>query len=75
MQSSARAYRDWSQLSGTERGRHIVTLSRAIRERREEIAHLEVRDTGKVISEALIDIDSSKVTHILCTPGLFARLY
>ncbi|USG63085.1 betaine-aldehyde dehydrogenase [Sneathiella marina] len=49
----------WSAMSGTERGRILIKAAQILRERRKELAEIEVRDTGKPISEALVvDIDS-----------------
>ncbi|MEH6546725.1 MAG: betaine-aldehyde dehydrogenase [Sneathiella sp.] len=49
----------WSAMSGTERGRILIKAAQILRERRKELAEIEVRDTGKPISEAMVvDIDS-----------------
>lgn len=52
-------FKKWSSLSGTQRGRILHRASEIIRARIEEIAHLEVLDTGKPLSEALaVDVHS-----------------
>ncbi|KAK7073603.1 4-trimethylaminobutyraldehyde dehydrogenase [Halocaridina rubra] len=51
-------YPKWSKLSGRERGQKLVEASRIIRENLEDISRLEVRDTGKPIWEARVDIAS-----------------
>lgn len=49
----------WSAMSGTERGRILIKAAQILRERRKELAEIEVKDTGKPISEAMVvDIDS-----------------
>ena len=49
----------WSRMSGTERGRILSKTAHLLRERNEELAHLEVLDTGKPLSEAIeVDIHS-----------------
>lgn len=44
--SSKEAFKGWSSMSGTERGRILHSASRIIRSRRKEIAELEVTDNG-----------------------------
>src|SRR5262245_37009688 len=46
------AFASWSGLSGTARGRILRGAADLLRERKEELARLEVRDTGKPIAEA-----------------------
>ncbi|XP_064122266.1 4-trimethylaminobutyraldehyde dehydrogenase-like isoform X2 [Macrobrachium nipponense] len=48
----------WSKLSGRERGQKLLEAGRIIRENLEDISKLEVRDTGKPIWEARVDIAS-----------------
>lgn len=45
--SSKQAFKAWSSMSGTERGRILHTASRIVRDRRTEIAKLEVTDNGR----------------------------
>uniref|UniRef100_A0A7N6A7T0 Aldehyde dehydrogenase domain-containing protein n=1 Tax=Anabas testudineus TaxID=64144 RepID=A0A7N6A7T0_ANATE len=57
IKSAHSAYLKWSKLSGMERARVMLEAARIIRERRDNIAKLEVINNGKSISEALVDID------------------
>lgn len=53
------AFPAWSGLTGTARGRVLRRAAELLRERRDELARLEVLDTGKPIAEAMaVDIDS-----------------
>jgi betaine-aldehyde dehydrogenase len=45
------AQRPWGALSGAERGRILQRAARLLRERNDELAHLETLNTGKPISE------------------------
>lgn len=54
--SSRKAFPVWSKLSPQERGRFLVSAAQNIRSRVEEIAQIEVSDTGKPIWEAKVDI-------------------
>ena len=45
------AQRNWAALSGAERGRVLLRAARLLRERNEELAELETRNTGKPIQE------------------------
>lgn len=47
VRSAAHAFKGWSSLSGSERGRILHTASRLVRSRKDEIATLEVKDNGK----------------------------
>ncbi len=50
---SARAgFEVWSVMTGAERGRILLRAAAILRERNDELAHLEVLDTGKPIAEA-----------------------
>lgn len=42
----------WSAMTGAERGRIMLRAAATLRERNDELAHLEVLDTGKPIAEA-----------------------
>ncbi|CAF87998.1 unnamed protein product [Tetraodon nigroviridis] len=57
VESARGAYLKWRELSGTERARVMLEAARIIRERRDNIAKLEVINNGKSITEALADID------------------
>lgn len=53
------AQRDWATRTGVERGRVLQRAALLLRERTEELARLEVLDTGKPIAEALeVDVAS-----------------
>ncbi|MDG5800585.1 betaine-aldehyde dehydrogenase [Marinilabiliaceae bacterium ANBcel2] len=49
-------FKVWSKTSPTERGRILRRAAELLRERNDEIARIEVEDTGKPLSEA-IDVD------------------
>ncbi|MEO3435260.1 betaine-aldehyde dehydrogenase [Inquilinus sp. CAU 1745] len=49
----------WSAMTGAQRGRILMKAVALLRERRDELARLEVMDTGKPIAEAsVVDVDS-----------------
>ena len=50
--SARRGFEQWSTLTGAQRGRVLMNAVRLLRERNDELAELEVLDTGKPISEA-----------------------
>ena len=59
VKSAERGFAVWSQMSGTERGRILQRAVTILRERNDELAMLEVLDTGKPIQEAdCVDIAS-----------------
>lgn len=47
------AQRVWGAMTGAERGRVLARVALALRERNEELAQLETRDTGKPIQETV----------------------
>lgn len=50
----------WAELASVERGRVLRRAADLLRERNDELAHLEVLDTGKPIREALVtDVHSA----------------
>ena len=54
------AFPAWRAMTGAERGRILVAAAARLRERNDELAHLEVLDTGKPISEAnCVDVASA----------------
>ncbi|XP_064647687.1 4-trimethylaminobutyraldehyde dehydrogenase A-like [Lineus longissimus] len=57
VESGARAFQVWSQLSGSERGKFLTDAARLVRERRDVISATETMDVGKTITEARWDID------------------
>jgi betaine-aldehyde dehydrogenase len=48
---AASAQKKWAALTGAERGRILQRAARLLRERNEELAHLETLNTGKPIQE------------------------
>lgn len=59
VESAAAGFKIWSAMSPTERGRILQRAAHILRSRNEEIARIEVGDTGKPISEAIsVDIHS-----------------
>uniref|UniRef100_A0A667YJ21 Aldehyde dehydrogenase 9 family, member A1a, tandem duplicate 1 n=1 Tax=Myripristis murdjan TaxID=586833 RepID=A0A667YJ21_9TELE len=57
IKSAHTAYLKWSKMAGMERARIMLEAARIIRERRDNIAKLEVINNGKSITEAQVDID------------------
>lgn len=51
--SSRRGFQVWSKMTAKERGVILFRAARILRERNEELAYLEVQDTGKPICEAI----------------------
>ena len=54
--SAQKGFQQWSRLSGAERGRILMRAVAMLRERNDELAKLEVKDTGKPLQEA-IEVD------------------
>ncbi|XP_071445776.1 4-trimethylaminobutyraldehyde dehydrogenase-like [Hetaerina americana] len=54
--SSKRAFAQWSQTSCVDRGRILMKAGSKIRDNLDFLAHLEVKDNGKPIWEARVDI-------------------
>jgi len=54
--SAKKGFKIWSGMSGTERGRILKKAADILRERNEDLAKIEVTDTGKPLSEA-IEVD------------------
>ncbi len=46
----------WSKLSATERGRILLKFSFLLEKHKNELAELESKDTGKILSQAMADI-------------------
>jgi len=60
VESANRGLSQWQELTGTERGRVLARAAQLIREQHQDLATLEVYDTGKPITEALqVDIPSA----------------
>lgn len=53
IESAKRGFVVWSKMSGTERGRILKKAVDLLRERNDELAKIEVTDTGKPLSEAI----------------------
>ncbi len=69
------AFAEWRELTGAERGRILNRAVALLRERNEELARLEVLDTGKPIAEA-IEVDVlSGADAIEYFAGLAASLH
>lgn len=59
VESAREGFETWSAMTGAERGRILDRAAAILRERNDELARLEVIDTGKPISEALeVDVSS-----------------
>ncbi len=59
VKSARRAFEEWRDLSGAARGRILMNAVRLLRERNDELAAIEVSDTGKPIAEAIaVDVAS-----------------
>jgi betaine-aldehyde dehydrogenase len=50
--SARAAFGEWASLTGAQRGRILTRAASLLRERNDELARLEVTDTGKPIAEA-----------------------
>jgi betaine-aldehyde dehydrogenase len=53
VESAKRGFAEWSAMTGAARGRILNRAAILLRERNEELARLEVLDTGKPIAEAI----------------------
>jgi betaine-aldehyde dehydrogenase len=59
VEAAARAFPGWSAMMGAARGRTLRRAAELLRARKDELARLEVLDTGKPIAEAMaVDVDS-----------------
>ncbi len=59
IRSARQGFLEWSAMTGAERGRILNRAAGILRERNDELARLEVLDTGKPISEAsVVDVIS-----------------
>ncbi|TBW55478.1 betaine-aldehyde dehydrogenase [Marinobacter halodurans] len=54
VESAERGFREWSALTGLERGRILNRAAALLRERNDELARIEVLDTGKPWQEASV---------------------
>ena len=59
VRKACEAQREWSALSGTQRGRLLRRVADLLREHNDRLAQLETRDTGKPIQEtSVVDVVS-----------------
>ena len=59
VESAKQGFKIWSAMTGTERGRILNKAVALLRERNDELAMLEVQDTGKPLQEAnCVDIET-----------------
>jgi len=59
VESAREGFSAWSRMTGPRRGRILMNAVRLLRERNDELARLEVLDTGKPIAEAIaVDVAS-----------------
>jgi len=59
VESARRGQKIWAAMPGVERGRILLRVVELLRERNDELAELEVRDTGKPLQEAnCVDIQT-----------------
>ena len=65
----------WSAMPGAERGRILNRAAQLLRERNDEIAAIEVADTGKPISEALVVDVHSGADAVEYYAGLAGKLH
>ncbi len=75
VRSARAAFEEWRGLSGAARGRVLADAVRLLRERNDELAELEVLDTGKPISEALVVDVASGADCIEYYAGVAATLH
>lgn len=75
VRSAQIAFEQWRDLPGVARGRVLMNAVRLLRDRNDELARLEVADTGKPIAEALAVDVSSGADCIEYYAGLAATLH
>jgi betaine-aldehyde dehydrogenase len=73
--SAREGFEVWRQMSGAERGRILNRAANLLRERNEEIARLEVLDTGKPLQEAIAVDVLSGADAIEYYAGLAASIH
>jgi len=73
--SATEAFGSWSRMAGAERGRILNKAARILRDRNQELAELEVLDTGKPIQEAVAVDVLSAADAIEYYAGLAASLH
>jgi acyl-CoA reductase-like NAD-dependent aldehyde dehydrogenase len=65
VQAAVRAFAETRRLPAYERGRILREISAGIRERREELGRLISLESGKPISDALVEVDRATLTFRL----------
>ncbi|MEI2706478.1 MAG: betaine-aldehyde dehydrogenase [Ilumatobacteraceae bacterium] len=75
VRSARAAFEQWRDLPGAARGRILMNAVRLLRERNDELAELEVLDTGKPIAEALTVDVASGADCIEYYAGMAATLH
>ncbi|MCR9141843.1 MAG: betaine-aldehyde dehydrogenase [bacterium] len=75
VESAREGFAVWSAMSGADRGRILLKAVAILRERNDELARLEVLDTGKPIAEALAVDVASGADCIEYFAGLAASLH
>ncbi|MFA7499180.1 MAG: aldehyde dehydrogenase family protein, partial [Leucobacter sp.] len=59
IEAASRAYSGWRRFGSAERGRILMGVANLLRERADEIADIEIIDTGKPRFTALAEIENS----------------
>lgn len=75
IQSAKEGFLKWSKMPARQRGQILMKASQVLRERNDELAHLEVLDTGKPISEAQCVDVTTGADAIEYYAGLAASLH
>ena len=73
VQSSRKAFKSWSALSGSERGRILHNASRIVRSRKDEIAKMEVTDNGRCFENSRPLVGPHTASKL--TPLLIAKQF
>ncbi len=75
VESAEKGFKIWSKMKGAERGRILLRAANLLRERVKSLAEMEVYDTGKPISEALVVDVISGAEAIEYFAGMAATLH
>jgi betaine-aldehyde dehydrogenase len=75
VESALAGFETWSGFTGAERGRVLQRAAVILRERNDELARVEVLDTGKPISEALVVDVTSGADCVEYFAGMAASLH
>jgi betaine-aldehyde dehydrogenase len=73
--SSQKAFLQWKQKTGAERGRVLVQAAQLLRARCNDLAQLEMQDVGKPISETMVVDVSSAADALEYFGGLAAGIH